>query len=289
MNKQIRQSVFETNSSSTHSISISPDSKGIYETIVPDDNGVIVLTGGQYGRVWEKYNDPLTKANYCAVDVFKQEDSKDMLKKVIIEHTGAKDVIFGFTTEYENGNLEYSYIDHDSEGCTCSAFESEQTLKNFLFNPESWLYLSEDNGVQPPNFYDHPDTVYKYVLKVEGTDLVEKFVEYPTRSKMVTDNSYGEGYTHEIDELKEALYRILSRHPQERYSNNYLPYDYDLEKWRDKEFNSYELCYYDRHNVNSFSNIEKGYVTLYRFKTGYGKDQTIVSSKLDLKYSIDEI
>ena len=40
MTTQIRESVFETNSSSTHSISIATESRGIFDTI-RNNNGVI--------------------------------------------------------------------------------------------------------------------------------------------------------------------------------------------------------------------------------------------------------
>lgn len=62
--KNIRNKVFETNSSSTHSISISANSKGLYDTIVPE-NKVITLSGGKFGWEWSKFNDLLTKADYA--------------------------------------------------------------------------------------------------------------------------------------------------------------------------------------------------------------------------------
>ena len=76
--KTIRKSVFETNSSSTHSISID-DSGANYTSITPDRDGNIVLKGGQFGWEIGDFNDPLTKANYCAVDQLSDEDNIKML------------------------------------------------------------------------------------------------------------------------------------------------------------------------------------------------------------------
>lgn len=87
----IRKSIFETNSSSSHSITIANNS-GILETITPDSNGNIFLKGRPFGWKWEKYNDPSTKAIYCYIDCWDAAYKKDMLREVIIEHTGAKEI-----------------------------------------------------------------------------------------------------------------------------------------------------------------------------------------------------
>lgn len=129
-----RKSVFETNSSSTHSISIS-SSTDVFSSITPDENGNIVLTGGEFGWENESYNDPLTKANYCALDYKNNKSKLGMLKKVILEHTGAKAVIL---------NLD-GYIDHQSAGTSEEAFESEEILKRFIFGKNSFLETSNDN------------------------------------------------------------------------------------------------------------------------------------------------
>jgi len=54
----IRQSVFETNSSSAHSISLGKDTgkQFLLDTLYPDQNGTITLTGGEFGWDWFKEN-----------------------------------------------------------------------------------------------------------------------------------------------------------------------------------------------------------------------------------------
>ncbi len=153
----IRQSVFETNSSSTHSISIVANTDGIYDTIAVDDEGVLHLTGGQFG--WEEvtYTDALTKANYCAVDVMDRSEMAEcieMLIKVLREHTGAKSVAFEFSLDWKSDN--YSYIDHQSAGTSHEAFANEQTLKDFIFNPKSILRTDNDNHYED----DYHDSDY---------------------------------------------------------------------------------------------------------------------------------
>jgi len=133
--KTIRHSAFETNSSSTHSISINENTK-LFSNIRPDKDGKIVLDGGEFGWEWDSYSDPYTKANYCMLDNQGDEPSLAMLREVIMEHTGATEVIFNF-----NG-----YIDHQSLGTTDKAFASKETLKAFIFDENSILNTGNDNS-----------------------------------------------------------------------------------------------------------------------------------------------
>jgi hypothetical protein len=148
--KKIRRSVFETNSSSSHSISIA-DTSGLMDTLPLNEDGGVVLTGGEYGWEWKKYNDAWNKANYCAQFAHGYSDLREMLKSVITEQTGAKYVALS-TTE------EDGYVDHQSameEGGKCvKAFASPETLRKFIFDKKSWLFLGNDNSEAPDEFYD---------------------------------------------------------------------------------------------------------------------------------------
>ncbi len=132
MKKTIRRKVFETNSSSTHSISIS---NGITDSIIaPDYDNIIRLTGGDFG--WEQciYHNAMDKANYCAQDQEYNEDNLVMLKEVIEEHTG-------YPVEIDL----YGYIDHQSKGTSNEAFENKETLENFIFNSNCYIETDNDN------------------------------------------------------------------------------------------------------------------------------------------------
>lgn len=150
MTTQTRYNVFETNSSSTHSISIAASSDGVYETLPVDDNGVVHLRGGEFGWGWCKYRDAETKANYCAITVYDCDDKRSMLVDVIKEVTGATEVLF---------DLNASYIDHQSNHVAYKAFESKETLKEFIFNPKSVLRTGNDNDEMPDGWLDNDDGV----------------------------------------------------------------------------------------------------------------------------------
>jgi len=135
MTTKIRAGVFETNSSSTHSISICSGNPELYNTILFDSSGVIILTGGEFGWENESYNDAWSKANYAAIYAEENDEARAMLSKVICAHTGAKEVQFDIS----------GYIDHQSFDVVEDAFENEETLRDFIFNPHSYLETDNDN------------------------------------------------------------------------------------------------------------------------------------------------
>ena len=148
--KLIRNGVFETNSSSCHSISIDINNKNfIASDLYVDTNGYVTLTGGEFGWEQEEYFDALTKANYCAQDIYGydcnsdsyslDEYKKNMLTDVIKEQTGCTDVLFDIQS------LKDGYLDHESHGTSYEAFQNKETLRNFIFNSNSYLETDNDN------------------------------------------------------------------------------------------------------------------------------------------------
>ena len=158
--KNIRKSCFETNSSSSHSLVIDHTNTCL-TSIAPDADGCIRLPGNSYGWEWEKYTDALSKADYCAAHAENNTSLQEMLRQVIMEQTGAKDVFFGAPSKYGS-------IDHQSIGTASEAFASDEALRNFIFNPKCILYTGNDNSSPPPNFYD-VDKAYTCQLHLEGS------------------------------------------------------------------------------------------------------------------------
>lgn len=149
----IRHGVFETNSSSTHSISISSDSHGVLETLIPDDDGNLTITVDKYfGWEWRRYKDTLTKAQYAAI-ACDALDKMDMLEEIMLEHTGAKSVEFEFKTDAKG---DVYGIDHQSlyGNFVDSILICKSDLKNFIFNPDVWLITGNDNE-EKPKFIDN--------------------------------------------------------------------------------------------------------------------------------------
>ena len=164
---KIRPGIFETNSSSTHSISIggslphfdTTHLTAIEEVMVkrfqgsgyvldrslsPDLYGVLRLEPQTVEFGWEikEYNDASTKAAYCLLDAEGDKARLNMLDEVLREQTGAKLVDY---SEIKNDSSEHAFIDHQSVGTTNKVFQDKATLRNFIFNKLSVLKTDNDN------------------------------------------------------------------------------------------------------------------------------------------------
>lgn len=151
--KTIRQSVFETNSSSSHSVTIATG----YDASYPRsrfENEVLTVSRGKFGWDRARYDDFDTKVSHaftlaapykwCSNGkrdehfVIPKDDKRlKMLKRVLIRELKPKKLIF-----LDNDG----YVDHQSQDLILDIFESEDTLKAYLFNYNSELVTDNDNG-----------------------------------------------------------------------------------------------------------------------------------------------
>lgn len=141
--KKIRIGVFETNSSSSHSITISAIGE-LTDKFSVEDDGKFHIFPGEFGWGPSVHTDAQTKASYCYTHCKESSGSPEilvMLKKILEEHLGGEVVFEKSTDDYH----EYGYIDHQSSGTACEAFETEELLANFIFNPKSVLVIDNDN------------------------------------------------------------------------------------------------------------------------------------------------
>lgn len=176
---KIRKSVFETNSSSTHSIHIDNETALMDTTLLPNEEGEITLTGGEFGWEWQRYNDALTKANYASIE--SSGANIDVLIQAIIEQTGSKLVNIIHT--------DWSYIDHQSAGLLMGMNLEE--LKNWIFNPNCWLVTGNDNSSEPSHIKDFPTIEedglgrlfeYTHEIKIENKDITFQIKGTPEKN-----------------------------------------------------------------------------------------------------------
>lgn len=141
--KKIRKSIFETNSSSCHSIVLG---KGDFKRTgngFDVEGGVVRIYPGEFGWGPEKFTDAATKASY-ALTWAKQAESEEclgMLETAIMGVTGYK-VEF---VESGDDTYPWGYIDHQSSEVGGEVFVDDETLENFIFNPNSILVIDNDN------------------------------------------------------------------------------------------------------------------------------------------------
>ena len=139
MKKQIRQGVFETNSSSTHSICIAKD----VELIIPKG---LHFEFGEFGWNFDTLKSINQKASYLYTGLIVNDRQKDFNK--IVEVLKKKDVIATYESIDDRTIWDCGYIDHSDKltnflNVIC---EDEEKLMRFLFSPMSFILTGNDNG-----------------------------------------------------------------------------------------------------------------------------------------------
>jgi hypothetical protein len=226
----IREKVFETNSSSCHSISLGKDTgkQFLLDTIYPDQNGIITLTGGEFGWEWFKENDAFEKANYAAVASMYNDSFRETLIQVIKDQTGCEEVIF-------NVIGETSYINHNSVGTCPTDYDG---LKDFIFNKNSWLFGGNDNSSPDPTFYHVPEykdgkmiqPIYKWELVIDGFKKTTKFLTFPSSEEIENGLESligGVYYNNGVFDDDNGFYAQINRNTKQwlYYSSYRLPAD----------------------------------------------------------------
>lgn len=166
MKKLVRNSVFETNSSSCHSISIA-DKVDFNDVPSPNAEGNIHITSGEFGWEEDSYRGFFDKASYLAVYIRdwakeEKESFKQIFENLIKETTACynityEDSFWDFEERSYKGSdgnqvvyqakLGYGYIDHQSveDKDLHYLFTDVDKLKAFLFCSNSILETDNDN------------------------------------------------------------------------------------------------------------------------------------------------
>lgn len=145
--KIIRPQVFETNSSSCHSLVV--NDHGDYTSITPSEDGLIYIRAVDFGWSHETFSSPEDKLSYVAIylrDWTTHRSDRDVmegtLNRVVLDHTGAIGLIFPDNSDWNGG-----YIDHQSVEChdLDYLFEDDAVMKAFIFDRSSYVTTDNDN------------------------------------------------------------------------------------------------------------------------------------------------
>lgn len=172
-NIKIRQGIFETNSSSSHSFSMGPEGR-FGAKLVMDSNGVINVSGDSWcGLVDDKSNDPDVKLSYLlsfAWTISYGEDEwmrfRDFIYQVVMDFTGATEIEF---TPIES-------IDHQSTDIFDPRdLMNPEFIKEFVFNEGTWIYTLWDDSACPEDDFwegtdEFRDKLYKLQFNLPGVD-----------------------------------------------------------------------------------------------------------------------
>lgn len=138
MKRQVRQGVYETNSSSTHSICISQNA----ELTIPKS---IHFEFGEFGWECDTLGSISEKASYLYTGLTANDRREDFSKIVSILELKGLEVTFKETktdTYHNEGYVDHSDKLYDFLGGVCS---DEDELMQFLFSPLSFIITGNDN------------------------------------------------------------------------------------------------------------------------------------------------
>lgn len=161
MTSQVRDQVFETNSSSTHSLTLVPD-EILDFSIDPKAlrSGELVIHPGEYGWNWHRYYRMENKLAYLLTQVAGQhlndmtvgDDLADRLKDLYDEARFLIETVEEATAckiriEGANGASSISaYVDGASYGIGTDLIYNKDALLSFLFSKKSYIQTGNDNG-----------------------------------------------------------------------------------------------------------------------------------------------
>ena len=149
----IRRNVFETNSSSTHSISLRFSDNKINDLLVSDENGELLIEGEDFTGIEFKISGAKSKVALIATYVRVNGDDKvkERFEEVLKEHTGAKkisyDIRFFKQLNGQSANtfycpdIENTYYndDNDNEKEFKDILNSKKKMAFFLFGKGNFI------------------------------------------------------------------------------------------------------------------------------------------------------
>ena len=148
MKKQIRQGVFETNSSSTHSMCIYPGNK-----YVPNMSKLEIETG-EFGWEEETYYGMGDKLSYALTYALGSNSNKyiEMLNEMLTDNMPDTDITYdGMSYEellemdVSRDDVDFGFIDHQSLDEASEMFLSRNNLEDFIFGRDSYFETDNDN------------------------------------------------------------------------------------------------------------------------------------------------
>lgn len=165
MARNVRNAVFETNSSSSHSVTVTNEEivdSGLSKLTLR--KGVIEVRPHGYGWEWKRYYTPEGKIAYllaqicaeylsaapggkdCSADLKRQFEKARFLIEAVEKVTGCRVEVY---PPAEKGWGSSVYVDGDSAGVGYELFGSKKSLAHFVLSKSSFVQTGNDNGAGP--------------------------------------------------------------------------------------------------------------------------------------------
>lgn len=154
----MRRNVFETNSSSSHSLVVSNKDRGYSYDLPVDEEGILTIPFGEFGWGPEILKTPIEKLSYFITDhapyiedddkmdwdkliklvLQKSEDIRDAIEIVKSNCPQVKEVKFEKCDEY----WPLGYVDHQS----CGTSNDAASIEDLIFNNSVLILIDNDNS-----------------------------------------------------------------------------------------------------------------------------------------------
>lgn len=149
-----RAGVFETNSSSSHSLTI--DSSVLLANPLPKEierSGVIELSIGDFGWEWYRYYSFKNKLAYLLADIMGsayEGNTYDTRDGSLLDAHPRAESLCRFVKDFTGCDIavyqqSYSGVDHQSQGRSLYLHDNEEKLKDLLLGAESFIETGNDN------------------------------------------------------------------------------------------------------------------------------------------------
>ncbi len=164
---QIRKNVFETNSSSTHSLVISKEDHAYDYHLPVEDDGTLVITFGEFGWGPEILAAPIEKLSYlitdrCGLYNISDDESSDQesIKEVVMESEAVRDIVEtvmrccpevkDVVFELNDSWNPFGYIDHQSQG---TSYEEDLSIEDIIFSNKVIIMIDNDNSCHYEEYF----------------------------------------------------------------------------------------------------------------------------------------
>ena len=159
---QIRKNVFETNSSSTHSLVISKKDREYNYALPIEDDGTLIIPFGEFGWGPEILAAPIEKLSYLITDrsglydipeELKNESDEAIYDYIMEESEAIRDIVEVVKSccpevkevRFELGDSwnPFGYVDHQSHG---TSYEEDLSIEEIAFSNKVIIMIANDNG-----------------------------------------------------------------------------------------------------------------------------------------------
>lgn len=215
----VRNGVFETNSSSAHSLAYKNTvlrdydykpkedlcfaTKELHLTKKPKEYEMysyMPLYFGEYGWGFDVLSSPAEKLSYLMSSVYQYKTwgviKEDQFFKQVIQWLSELDIVVELPEEYGESSEVDAYVDHQSWNVvTKDMFQTKEDLLTYLFNNDIVIYIENDNSDVMQNWVDTPK---------EEIDYRQAMYWCVSQSKCVRRKSWDDGVYLIYDVLKDG-------------------------------------------------------------------------------------